>query len=347
MATIQRRKWKKKTSYVALVRRKGFKTVVKSFRTKSEAKKWGRAIERELDLGNYNDFSEAQRLTLADLFTRYLREDKHKKIKSWRMHEFRIGILLKDTISDTNLLRLSSRHLSEFKDRKRKEVGPSTYNKYLSLISVVIETARKDWGIYLADNPVRNADREREPRPRDRSLTAEEYQRLLQVCDTLKQERFRRGDTAIHLYLKSMIIFSVETAIRQGELLAMHYDQFNFEKRTLYIPETKNGEPRTIPLSTKAIKVIQSVPRRLDGKVFPLTIDMLEYHFKVARYKANIKGFRWHDLRRHACSLLFEKGLSVPEVQLFSGHSTPTILLNTYTKLSAEKVAIKLMKGGY
>ena len=142
MATIQRRKWKKKTSYVALVRRKGFKTVVKSFRTKSEAKKWGRAIERELDLGNYNDFSEAQRLTLADLFTRYLREDKHKKIKSWRMHEFRIGILLKDTISDTNLLRLSSRHLSEFKDRKRKEVGLSTWNKYLSLISVVIETAR-------------------------------------------------------------------------------------------------------------------------------------------------------------------------------------------------------------
>ncbi len=346
MATIQRRKWKKKTSYVALVRRKGFKTVVKSFRTKSEAKKWGRAIERELDLGNYNDFSEAQRLTLADLFTRYLREDKHKKIKSWRMHEFRIGILLKDTISDTNLLRLSSKHLSEFKDRKRKEVGPSTWNKYLSLISVVIDTAMKDWGIYLPNNPVRNADREREPRPRDRTLTAEEYQRLLQVCDTLKQERFRRGDTAIHLYLKSMIIFSVETAIRQGELLAMRYDQFNFDKRTLYIPETKNGEPRTIPLSTKAIRVIQSVPRRIDGNVFPLTCDSLKAWFKIARREAKLKDFRWHDLRRYACSLLFEKGLSVPELQLVSGHKDPRVLLNTYTKLSAEKIAIKLMERG-
>ena len=344
MATIQRRKWKKKTSYVALVRRKGFKTVVKSFRTKSEAKKWGRAIERELDLGNYNDFSEAQRLTLADLFTRYLRENKHKKIKSWRMHEFRIGILLKDTISDTNLLRLSSKHLSEFKDRKRKEVGPSTYNKYLSLISVVIETARKDWGIYLADNPVRSGVREREPRPRDRTLTADEYQRLLQVCDTLKQERFRRGDTAIHLYLKSMIIFSVETAIRQGELLAMRYDQFNFDKRTLYIPETKNGEPRTIPLSTKAIRVIQSVPRRLDGNVFPLTCDSLKAWFKVERREAKLKDFRWHDLRRYACSLLFEKGLSVPELQLVSGHKDPRVLLNTYTALSAAKIAIKLME---
>ena len=343
MATIQRRKWKKKTSYVALVRRKGFKTVVKSFRTKSEAKKWGRAIERELDLGNYNDFSEAQRLTLADLFTRYLREDKHKKIKSWRMHEFRIGILLKDTISDTNLLRLSSKHLSEFKDRKRKEIGPSTWNKYLSLISVVIDTARRDWGIYLPNNPVHSGVRDKEPRPRDRTLVDDEYERLLQACDQMKQVRFRRGDTAIHLYLKSMIIFSVETAIRQGELLAMRYDQFNFDKRTLHIPETKNGEPRTIPLSTKAIKVIQSVPRRLDGKVFPLTCDSLKAWFKVARREAKLKDFRWHDLRRYACSLLFEKGLSVPELQLVSGHKDPRVLLNTYTKLSAENIAKKLI----
>ena len=167
MSSIYKRKHKHGTTYRCQVRRKGFKTIMKTFHTKSEAKKWGRAMERELDQGHYIDLSEANRLTLADLFKRYLREDKHKRIKSWRMHEFRIAILLKDTISDTNLLRLSSKHLSEFKDRKRKEVGPSTWNKYLSLISVVIDTAMKDWGIYLPNNPVRNADREREPRRQD------------------------------------------------------------------------------------------------------------------------------------------------------------------------------------
>jgi len=343
MATISRRKWSKKISYVAQVRRKGFKTLVKSFRTRTEAKKWGRAVERDWDQGKYIDYSEAQGFTLGEVMQRYIREDKHKQIKSWRMHEFRIAILLKDTISDTNLLRLSSKHLSEFKDRKRKEIGPSTWNKYLSLISVVIDTARRDWGIYLPNNPVHSGVREKEPRPRDRTLVDDEYQRLLQACDQMKQVRFRRGDTAIHLYLKSMIIFSVETAIRQGELLAMHYDQFNFDKRTLHIPETKNGEPRTIPLSTKAIKVIQSVPRRIDGKVFPLTCDSLKAWFKVARREAKLKDFRWHDLRRYACSLLFEKGLSVPELQLVSGHKDPRVLLNTYTKLSAENIAKKLI----
>ena len=346
MATISRRKWSKKISYVAQVRRKGFKTLVKSFRTRTEAKKWGRAIERDWDQGKYIDYSEAQGFTLGEVMQRYIREDKHKQIKSWRMHEFRIAILLKDTISDTNLLRLSSKHLSEFKDRKRKEVGPSTWNKYLSLISVVIDTARRDWGIYLPNNPVHSGVRDKEPRPRDRTLVDDEYERLLQACDQMKQVRFRKGDTAIHLYLKSMIIFSVETAIRQGELLAMRYDQFNFDKRTLHIPETKNGEPRTIPLSTKAIKVIQSVPRRLDGKVFPLSCDSLKFWFGEAKREAKISGFRWHDLRRYACSLLFEKGLSVPELQLVSGHKDPRVLLNTYTALSAEKIAIKLKERG-
>jgi integrase len=346
MASILKRKRNKKTTYLVFIRRKGIKPILKSFINKSDAQKWARGIERELDQGRYIDYGEASKITLGEVMQRYIREDKHKKIKSWRMHEFRIGILLKDTIADTNLLRLSSKHLSEFKDRKRKEVGPSTWNKYLSLISVVIDTAMKDWGIYLPNNPVRNADREKEPRPRDRTLVDDEYQRLLQACDQMKQTRFRKGDTAIHLYLKSMIIFSVETAIRQGELLAMRYDQFNFDKRTLYIPETKNGEPRTIPLSTKAIKIIQSVPRRIDGKVFPLSCDSLKFWFGEAKREAKISGFRWHDLRRYACSLLFEKGLSVPELQLVSGHKDPRVLLNTYTALSAEKIAIKLKERG-
>ena len=125
-----RKKWQ------ALIRRKGIKTITKSFISKAECSKWAREIERELDRGNYIDFTEAQRVTLGDIFQRFIREDKHKRIKSWRMYEFRIGILLKDTISDTNLLRLSSRHLSEFKERKLKEVGPSTFNKYLSLTFV-------------------------------------------------------------------------------------------------------------------------------------------------------------------------------------------------------------------
>ena len=191
-------------------------------------------------------------------------------------------------------------------------------------------------GIYLPHNQCRLVKREREPNPRDRILVRNEYSRLIEACALSGSK-----------YLKNMVLFSIETAIRVGELLQMRYDHINFDKRTLLIPFTKIGRPRTIPLSPKAIEILQSMPRRLDGKVFPLTIDSLRSCFKIAKRKAKIDGFRWHDLRRHACSLLFEKGFNVPEVQVFSGHRTSTILLSTYTKLDAEKIARKLMKGGY
>ena len=52
MAYIERRKYKTKTSYLVMVRRKGFKTMVKTFDTRTDAKKWARAVERKLDMGD-------------------------------------------------------------------------------------------------------------------------------------------------------------------------------------------------------------------------------------------------------------------------------------------------------
>ena len=336
MAYILRRKGKKKVSYRAQVRRQGFKTIHKTFESKTDAKKWARAMERKYDLGDFSDYNEANKLTLGDLFKRFISEGKHKKRKSWKMYVWRTNILLSDTISDTNLLRLSSKHLAEFKERKLKEVGPSTFNKYLSLISVVIETAIKDWGIYMPLNPTRNVGREKESNPRDRVLENNEHERLLKAC-SISDNR----------YLLPMFEFSIETAIRKGEMLSLKYNQINFEKRVLTLYDTKNGEDRTIPLSTKAIYVLKSVPRRLDGRIFPMTPDSLKFWWKQAKRRAKIhKDLRWHDLRRHACTLFFDKGLNVPEVQLISGHKDPRVLLNTYTALSAEKIAIKLKERG-
>ena len=80
--------------------------------------------------------------------------------------------------------------------------------------------------------------------------------------------------------------------MRVGELLKMCYEHIHFDKLTLLIPETKTGKPRTISLSPKAIEILQFMPRLLDGKIFPITIDMLEHHFKVAKRKAKINAFR-------------------------------------------------------
>ena len=207
MAYILRRKGKTKVSYRVQVRRRGFTTTFKSFPTRTEAKKWARAMENKLDRGDYSDYTEASKLTLGDIMRRFISEGYHVKQKD-KFVEGRANSILNDTIADTNLLRLSTRHIAEFRDRKLEHWSPTTFNKHKSLISRVIETAMQEWEIYLPQNPARLFRKMKEPYARNRKLEGDEEQRLIEACE---QSKF--------VYLKSMVQFSIETAIQQGELL--------------------------------------------------------------------------------------------------------------------------------
>ena len=88
MATIQKRKYLNKTSYQVRIRRLGIKTITKSFMTRTEAKRWSRSMETKLDKGDYSDYSSASKVTLGDLFKRYINEEKHKKKKQWKNEEY-------------------------------------------------------------------------------------------------------------------------------------------------------------------------------------------------------------------------------------------------------------------
>ena len=112
MASIIKRKFKTKTTYLCFVRRKGFKTLIKSFNTRGEATQWGRHMENNLDKGLTSDFSEASRVMIKDLFKRYLKEHKHKHKKGWRVEEYTIGLMMKDPIADVNLLAFSTKDIA-------------------------------------------------------------------------------------------------------------------------------------------------------------------------------------------------------------------------------------------
>ena len=339
MASIERRKWQTKISYRVKIRRAGIRPITKSFLTRSEAKKWARAMETKLDRGDYSDYSEASKLTLGDIAKRYIEGEYHKKKKGWRYEEYRYTQLLEDSISGVNLLKLSSRHLAEYRDRRLEEVEPATWNKDFNFLSVLVNTAIFEWGIYLPNNPCKMIKRLREPAPRNRILDEDEYQKILEV-----------SANSNCIYLRPAIIFSMETAMRQGEVLRARWEQINFKKLTLHIPDTKTGylskdetSARTIPLSELALKTITTLPRDLHGRIFPVSRDILNKSWMRVKRICKIQDFRWHDIRRSSISRMFDiKGLSVPEVQLISGHKNPTVLLKTYTKLDPTKLAKKL-----
>ena len=136
-----------------------------------------------------------------------------------------------------------------------------------------------------------------------------------------------------------IVTLALETAMRRGEMLAIRKQHINLDKRTLLIPESKNGRARTIPLSIPATELLG---RHLcEGRLFPLSANAFRLAWERLKCRAGITDLHFHDLRHEAISRLFEKGLSVPEVALISGHRDLRMLLR-YTHPMSEAILKKL-----
>ena len=257
MAQILKRKRIKGYVYRATVKRIGFKEKSKTFDNKTDALKWARRLERQIDLGELHDYSEASKLTLADIIKRYIAEGKHLDKKD-PLVKTRLNNLLRDSISDLNLLRLSTKHIAEYRDRVLKVWSPNTFNNHKSLLSVVIDTAITDWGVYIPLNPVRHIKRVPIPPARERVLTLQEYDRLMKAC--------KMSDS---IYLKALVQFCLETACRQGEALALMRENINWKKKTCTFMATKNKDNRIVALSETAYFILTTLPKTMNGKVFP------------------------------------------------------------------------------
>ncbi|GBE48685.1 phage integrase family protein [bacterium BMS3Bbin12] len=127
----------------------------------------------------------------------------------------------------------------------------------------------------------------------------------------------------------------------------------HLDGKVLRVPETKTGEPRRVPLSSRAQAVLDALPRRLDGYVWGIRADSITQAFDRALRRARkdyeaecrgasgkpdprmLTGLRFHDLRHEATSRLFEKGLNPMQVAAITGHKTLQ-MLKRYTHLRAE-----------
>ena len=146
-------------------------------------------------------------------------------------------------------------------------------------------------------------------------------------------------------HIKALINFAIATGMRRGEILRLDWHDINFETKTLFIPLTKNGHSRTIPLSNQAISILRDIQDKNDTdkqRPFPLSDNAAKLAWQRLLRRSGIDDLHFHDFRHEAISRFFERGLSVPEVALISGHRDFRMLFR-YTHLKAEDVAQKLM----
>jgi integrase len=139
-----------------------------------------------------------------------------------------------------------------------------------------------------------------------------------------------------------IVKLALETAMRQSELVRMHWQHIDLKRRTIFLPHTKNGESRTVPLSPDAVNVLTALPRGIKGDVFPgVTTEAIKKAYIRAVRREGIEDLHFHDLRHEATTRLFERGLNIMEVSSITGHKDLR-MLRRYTHLKAEDLAKKL-----
>ena len=323
MATFRKRtdKWQ------ARVHRKDHSPVVQFFNTKTDAVKWARHTESQLDLGTLAP--KAAMPPLMRIVDRYLADVTPTK-KGSKQELNRSRQIAKTALGPMQLDKITSEVVSKYRDGRLREVSNNTVRLELAFISVVFEQCAKEWG-FKVSNPVKQIRIPKPGKPRQRRLRPGEEDAILAACATSSAT-----------YLHSLVVMAIETGMRFGELVSITWDNVDFSARTVHLPDTKSGHPRTVPLSTRALGAIRAVPSGYEGRVFTGKPGSIRAAFGAALKRSGVgSDLRFHDLRHEAVTRLFEKGLNPIEVGMISGHR-PMSMLQRYTHLRPEGLLSRL-----
>jgi integrase len=147
-------------------------------------------------------------------------------------------------------------------------------------------------------------------------------------------------------HLTPMVLLSINTGLRQGEMFAATWEQVDLERRTLTVlaSHAKGNATRVIPLNDEALQLLKAIkPEKAAGLLFPSPktgerFDNIKKGWAELTKKAELEDVRWHDLRHHFASTLVMRGVSLYVVQKLLGHATPKMTMR-YAKLAPGALA--------
>ena len=322
MATICKRNTNKGTKYQVQVRKKGHQAVFKSFQSFKDAQTYAKDIEVKIERSVYQSGKAADTFLFGDIADRFINEVLIDK-KGYEIEKYNIRPVIR-YLKDYKLINIRPHVIASFMRSRLEQVSASTVRRELGLISRILVSAERDFGIYLPQgNPVSHIkkpiEKSRDRRPKDTEL------------------ELLVPDKTIGHYVS----FAIETGMRRGEIVNIKPEHLlGDQQNLLLIPETKTGIPRTIPLSTRAQEALNKFLYATNGKTI-LKPHSVSQAFLRACKRHGITGLRFHDLRHEATSRFFEKGLNIMEVSLITGHRS-LAMLNRYTHLKPESLLDKL-----
>ena len=329
MATIVQRgnKWR------VQIRLRGV-TRSNTFERHADAKAWAARTESQILDGLQGNASRNK--TFGDIAQRYLEEVTPQK-RGQREESYRIGRILQAHLSTIYLSDLRPQDIADWRDDRLKEVSSASVIREITTISAICNQAMREWGL-LNDNPVLKISKPKPTKARTRRPTEQEIGELCKAMllteDTTKPELVTQR-------VALALLFAIETAMRAGEICGLTWNDIYLTKRIAHLPITKNGSSRDVPLSKRAIEIIEKLKGIDEKSVFNVDAKTLDVLFRRARDKCEIEDLHFHDTRREALTRISKK-VPVEMLAKISGHKDLRILLNVYYRPEMSDIASML-----
>lgn len=289
------------------------------FDTKTAAREWASA--KEFEFANLVEYV-ATRKRVGDMFGRYAAEVSPKK-KGARWELVRLARFGRDAIADLLVSQVTAKDVAAWRDKRLGEVSPGTVNREMNLLSAVFEAARREWE-WVAVNPVRGVQRPKNPKPRDRRISAAEITAIIDALGFDGVVLDKRHEVAV------MFLIALETAMRLGEIHGLKKEHLHLDERFVELTDTKNNDARNVPLSREAVRLFGLVP-----DLFSVSKGSVTTLFRRAVASAGIDDLRFHDSRHEAITRLARK-LDVLDLARMIGHRDPRSLMIYYNATASE-----------
>jgi len=284
--------------------------------TKRDAEKALKARQGELLQGRFDIAKTEKPVIFRDFFEEYIKFAKANK-KDWRQDERRGEKHLVPEFGESPLSDISPWKIEKYKSgRIKEEAAKATVNRELALLKVVFSKAVL-WG-KARENPVKKVKLFRENNRRERFLTEEEAQKILDAAT---------------IPVKHFITIGLNTGMRKGEILGLRWKDISYEQNIIILKDDKSGSGRKIPINSFLRKTLKEIPRIDESYVFPglkcgKPLGDIREPFRAAVEASKIKNSEAvipHTLRHTYASWLAMKGIDLFTIQYLMGHKTITM----------------------
>lgn len=339
-----------------------------SFRTRDEAKV---ALEQRLKQVRQGSYSAPSQIPmLKEVADQWLASKTDRRPSTRYLLENHVHVHIVPRLGEIRIDRITPQLVEEVLRNallREGRLAPQTINKILGSLTAVFEYAERH-GI-VERNPARLAERLRlgaaevVPGEDARAVAGRE----IDPDEVPSPDEVKRLLLAAEPGLfKTYLLTAALTGARSGELLALTWDDVDFDGGVIHIrrsvtwartredreagvagarffaPKTKKSR-RTVEAPPELVAALKrwklAAPPSEMGLVFP-KVDGSPMHRKILRDQglvpalaaAKLRGFGVHALRHFFASELIRQGYPPTEVAARLGHSSPTVTMTVYAR---------------